>query len=671
MHDCLRPAEDRYATDTGSDATLDPSVDPHPTSSVGHDDGATLSSDGHRVVGGPITPAGLHERVATGLSIQTNLLPRSALRAVPASPAIGEGKFPRSSSTAALVVGSPSLKTTSARSLASLTPPSLLSSPALGSMVDITPLPSPILPGQSPGPWTRRGSRPHSCDMSTTSSPGTVLIAANGESISSAMASQQKRKSYHGITSKAGLEAKPANAEHLANLSTHSHARTRDVSEYVPDPVQVRRPRHVTVSDSGGPRSADSILQADCAIQREQHVAAERGVTVPVVQPPTPPPSNPGAESDVESPSPALGDGRVAGTTSEIFEATGVKLQQRRSWKAVRLLGVGSFSRVILATSQDVQGDPMMIDGGARARARARDVVLDEQQLDPRQLVAVKVIEHGPAGGADEERLDVSLKRELDILKTTRHPSLVHLKAFSIESTRALLVLGYCPGGDMYDVASQQQALLVPSLIRRIFAELVAATAYLHAQLVVHRDIKLENVLLNVRHDQLASVKDWRSYPYAVVTLTDLGLSRRIDPADPKLHTRCGSEDYAAPELLMGQAYDGRQTDAWALGVLLYAIMEGRLPFDPLPGASEQQRMRSRTIHRIARCDWAWCKFADEGGEPGDFGELDGARHVVEGLLRRASSRFSLDKVASQDWVQHAIQVEGGVRFEESDEEEL
>lgn len=172
-------------------------------------------------------------------------------------------------------------------------------------------------------------------------------------------------------------------------------------------------------------------------------------------------------------------------------------------------------------------------------------------------------------------------------------------------------------------------------------------------------------MLLNIPSDQLAQIPDWQTHPYSVVTLTDLGLSRRIDPADPKLHTRCGSEDYASPELLMGQAYDGRQTDAWALGVLLYALMEGHLPFDPPPGASEQQRLRNRTVHRIARCEWSWYKFANEDGEPGDFGELSGARLIVEGLLKRASRRVSLDQVAEEGWVKGGVQVEGGLLVED------
>src|SRR5258708_6622459 len=95
---------------------------------------------------------------------------------------------------------------------------------------------------------------------------------------------------------------------------------------------------------------------------------------------------------------------------------------------------------------------------------------------------------------------------------------------------------------------------------------------------------------------------DWSTYPYSVITVTDLGLSRRIT-ADEKLETRCGSDDYAAPEVILGQSYDGRAIDAWSLGVLLYALLEGRLPFDPNPGMSDALRLRSRTSHRIARVE--------------------------------------------------------------------
>ena len=152
------------------------------------------------------------------------------------------------------------------------------------------------------------------------------------------------------------------------------------------------------------------------------------------------------------------------------------------------------------------------------------------------------------------------------------------------------------------------------------------------------------------------------------MTLTDLGLSRRIEPQKPLLQTRCGSEDYAAPELLMGQAYDGRQTDAWALAVVLYALMEGRLPFDALPGAKDSQKTRTRTVHRIARCDFRWYKFTDADGAPANFGPLEPARRIVEGLLRRAVRRTPLVDVANDPWIKDAVAVDGGLRLGDLDD---
>jgi protein-serine/threonine kinase len=180
------------------------------------------------------------------------------------------------------------------------------------------------------------------------------------------------------------------------------------------------------------------------------------------------------------------------------------------------------------------------------------------------------------------------------------------------------------------------------------------------------------DVLVNLPHHELRRQQDWAAYPYSIITLTDLGLSRRVAD-DEKLTTRCGSDDYAAPEVIMGQPYDGRATDAWSLGVLLYALLESRLPFDPNPGMSEGHKQRSRTSHRIARVEWRWIDYFGEEGDhesdPEKFRErgLEGAMLVTEGLLKRARSRWTMQKVASQEWVKGGIQVEGSIKFREED----
>ncbi|KAK9457766.1 kinase-like domain-containing protein [Dipodascopsis uninucleata] len=277
----------------------------------------------------------------------------------------------------------------------------------------------------------------------------------------------------------------------------------------------------------------------------------------------------------------------------------------------------------------------------------------EDRPLEKSSLVAVKIIELTSSGGASRERIESGLKREVDILKNLNHPCLIHLIAFNLDTDKALIVLPYCRGGDLFDLAtsSRRVELLQPATVKRLFGEIVSAVLYLHNNLIVHRDLKLENVLMNATQDELLSAIS-KNDP--ITTLTDFGLSRRIDPENPMLTTRCGSEDYAPPELIMGQPYDGRQTDTWALGVLLYALMEGRFPFDPPPDmtgstSSYSNVSRSRVKHRIARIDWSWYKFRSS------MDEWIGAKRIVEMCLQRKDSRATLQEIWKTDWVQDGV----------------
>ncbi|KFY41157.1 hypothetical protein V494_03165 [Pseudogymnoascus sp. VKM F-4513 (FW-928)] len=555
-------------------------------------------------------------------------------------------------------------------------PNSALSSPQLNAMPDLTPLPSPIMSNDSPGPWRRRISRSEYNESRTAPLTGdTALVTPSGELIPSAIANESKRRAYHGLLNSEEIAFKPSNYKREKQTPTHS--RNRSMSEYTPDP-QTPRKRQQSVSGTYPKDNLpDRAPPVDSHMRREPNLALQRGIA-PVPRPPTPPSSRTGGESS-ESDSAASNAVKPMARDSKkkskpiYFDAVTIASNEKRRWRALKLLGEGTFSKVVLATSQ-LEKDSNMADEEddiSLPDNEATESALTES--DTKKLVAVKICEHGPKGGASEERVEISLKRELELMKSIHHPSLVDLQAWSMEESRAILVLGYCPGGDLFEVASQRPLILVPSLLQRIFAEIVFAIQYLHERRIVHRDIKLENVLVNLPYSELAKPTDWSTYPYSVITVTDLGLARYVTD-DEKLSTRCGSDDYAAPEVIMGQPYDGRAVDAWSLGVLLYALLESRLPFDPNPGLSEGHKQRSRTSHRIARVEWRWLTWeGDDGDHEADEAKFEAAglktaMEITENLLKRARSRWTVDRVAQLKWVTSAIQVDGGIRFRNEEE---
>ncbi|KAJ5533023.1 hypothetical protein N7494_009575 [Penicillium frequentans] len=563
-----------------------------------------------------------------------------------ASLSVSSGSFPQRTPSLRALIAPP------ISSAGSLSPASFISSPQLNAMGDITPLPSPI---GGASPW-RRGEPSLSRTSSTASRSGSSLRLSDSSQTLALPPSRSHGKSYTGLND-LGEESPIANRIRYETPS--KHARNRSLSDYAP-PGRTSLPRPIAVSGTGPNFAPSSSTDSkSTGLHREQYLAVHRGIALPSVRPPSPPRSSGSGygDSDTEH---VIPHPPPLSSSDEIYSVRSIRTQQARIYRKLRVLGQGTFSQVSLAArvEQPIQ-TPLSPSADGTADMGP--------PVSTQKLVAVKVIEQGPAGGADQERLEVSLKREVEILKSVNHPSLVQLKAFGSDDKRALLVLDYCPGGDLFEYATSGARSSSPSLIRRIFAELVSAVRYLHSHYIVHRDIKLENVLLTMPIHAMEDVKDWRTYDRAVVTLSDLGLSRRIPepPESPLLQTRCGSEDYAAPEILMGQSYDGRATDAWALGVLLYAIMENRLPFDVLPGTrGDPAKLRARTPHRIARCEWSWYRYADadEEWDPEKGRDLEGARDCVEGLLKRNTRRKTLDEIAAMPWVRDAIDVPEGLK---------
>ncbi len=126
------------------------------------------------------------------------------------------------------------------------------------------------------------------------------------------------------------------------------------------------------------------------------------------------------------------------------------------------------------------------------------------------------------------------------------------------------LVLEYVDNGELFDHISSRGRLDEVTAIR-YFRQILSAVGYCHSFNICHRDLKPENILLT-KGDQ--------------IKIADFGMAALHQSPDHKLKTSCGSPHYAAPELIRGSMYRGDLTDIWSLGVILYASLAGRLPFD-------------------------------------------------------------------------------------------
>ncbi|KAI9794061.1 MAG: hypothetical protein M1816_006686 [Peltula sp. TS41687] len=194
--------------------------------------------------------------------------------------------------------------------------------------------------------------------------------------------------------------------------------------------------------------------------------------------------------------------------------------------------------------------------------------------------------------------------REIAILRELSHPNIVRLHEM-VETDRHIgIILEYASGGELFDYILNHRYLKDPAA-RRLFAQLVSGVGYLHKKGIVHRDLKLENLLLDRNRN---------------IIITDFGFANTFDPSDELgdeieynltnkdyvkrmdlervrnngfrrgdlMQTSCGSPCYAAPELVVSDSlYTGRKVDVWSCGVILYAMLAGYLPFDDDPANPE------------------------------------------------------------------------------------
>ncbi|XP_072147805.1 CBL-interacting protein kinase 31 isoform X2 [Setaria viridis] len=151
-------------------------------------------------------------------------------------------------------------------------------------------------------------------------------------------------------------------------------------------------------------------------------------------------------------------------------------------------------------------------------------------------------------------------------MKLIQHPNVVRLYEVMGSRAKIYIVLEFVMGGELHDIVATSGRLKEDEACR-YFQQLINAVDYCHSRGVYHRDLKLENLLLDIAGN---------------LKISDFGLSAISDQVknDGLLHTICGTPNYVAPEVIDDKGYDGALADLWSCGVILFVLLAGYLPFE-------------------------------------------------------------------------------------------
>jgi serine/threonine protein kinase len=194
-----------------------------------------------------------------------------------------------------------------------------------------------------------------------------------------------------------------------------------------------------------------------------------------------------------------------------------------------RTLGQGTFSAVVLCTNRSGKSYAVKV-------------------FSRRHLV--------------EQQLFDRFEREVRVMESLKHPNIVALEQVVFTEEFIYLVMEYCERGELYEFLGNYGVMSLP-FVARAFKQITEAICFIHSRDVVHRDLKPENILLD--RDMNARLADFG--------LCQTNANRRL------LETPCGSPFYASPEVLAQRPYDGKLADIWSLGVVLYTMVTGQLPW--------------------------------------------------------------------------------------------
>ncbi|KAM7321542.1 hypothetical protein ACRRTK_019634 [Alexandromys fortis] len=244
-------------------------------------------------------------------------------------------------------------------------------------------------------------------------------------------------------------------------------------------------------------------------------------------------------------------------------------------------------------------------------------------------MVAVKIISKKKAS---DDYLNKFLPREIQVMKVLRHKYLINFYQAIETTSRVYIILELAQGGDVLEWI-QRYGACSETLAGKWFSQMALGIAYLHSKGIVHRDLKLENLLLDKREN---------------VKISDFGFAKMVSSSQPVRsspsyrqmnglanlsQTYCGSFAYACPEILLGLPYNPFLSDTWSMGVILYTLVVAHLPFD------------DTNLKKLLR------ETQKEVTFPSNINISEECKNLIVQMLRQAAKRATILDVLKDPWM--------------------
>ena len=240
---------------------------------------------------------------------------------------------------------------------------------------------------------------------------------------------------------------------------------------------------------------------------------------------------------------------------------------------------------------------------------------------------------------------------ETDLMKKLNHPNITKILEMFEDEKYFMIIMEYINGGNLFSFVKKRRKLSEKTA-KFLFRQIIQGIKYIHEQNIVHRDIKLENLLIDLNNN---------------VKICDFGIGRKIKNKNQLLHDQCGTLMYMAPEILLSskeKGYEPFPVDIWSSGISLYIMLSGTLPFnyknkkneddeEEEENEEEEESFSEKSKSKKNEEDNFKLQYSIVYKEPKKIEKIsDDARDLLKGLLNKdPKKRLTCEQILNHPWL--------------------